>query len=87
MVKALRATLTAMYTREIGSLARDMAKAFTSGRMVVNIGAPMLMTVSMAKESKDGQMDASTKANIQMVELKDKARRHGPTAVSTVEIG
>ena len=77
----------AMYTREIGSLARDMVKAFTGGRMVVNIGAPTLMTGSMAKESKDGRMDASTKANIQMVELKDKVRRHGLTAVSTVEIG
>ena len=87
MVKAQRAILTEMYTREIGSTARDMVKVFTGGRMVVNIGAPTLMTESMAKESKDGRMDASTKVSIRMVELKDKARRRGLTDVSTPEHG
>ena len=87
MVKVQKATLTEMYTQETGNTARDMVKVFTGGQMAAYIRAPTLMTGSKAKESKDGQMDASTKVSIMMVELKDKAHRHGLTAASTPELG
>ena len=66
--KEQRATLMAMFIREIGNLGRDMVKAFTGGQMVENIRAPTLMTGSMAKDSKDGRMAVPTKASILMVE-------------------